>query len=130
MTVDTVRVGPPEFRPDAPRPDRKPRLLIYLTISNLGDRPLQYVSWGPGGRTASLSTASGVQLTPVSYPFGDLLNHPRMATISPGSVEHDVLVYEPLRPMPSSLSLDLPSDNIGSTGNLHLMISDSFITAK
>ena len=127
VTVESVRIGTPELRPDAAGFDRSPRLLIYLTINNLSNESMDYLSWGPGGRIASLSSSSGIQFTPVSFPPGILLNHPQRTRISARSSEHDVLVYEALHPMPAYLSLDLPSDNLGSSGNLHITIPASSV---
>lgn len=125
VTVNAVRIGPPELRRDIANPDRTPRLLIYLTITNMGDRPLDYLSWGPGGRIATLSAMNGVQLTPIMFPKGSLLNHPQQATVSPHGQESDVLVYAPMYPMPHLLVLDLPCGNIGSIGSMHLLLPNS-----
>ncbi len=125
VTVNAVRIGPPELRPDALNSDHTPRLLIYLTITNLSDRPLSYLSWGPGGRIATLSTMNGVQLTPIMFPKGALLNHPQQAMLSPHGRENDVLVYAPMYPMPHQLALDLPGGNIGSIGSLHILMPSS-----
>ncbi len=125
VTVDSVTIARPELRPNAPHADRTSRLIVSLSITNLGDRPLEYLSWGSGGRIATLSSPTGVQFNPVSYPKGTLLNHPQKSSISPHGTEHDVLVYDPLRPMPAMMSLDLPSSNIGIAGSLHLLLPAS-----
>lgn len=125
VTVNAVRIGPPELRPDASHSDRTPRLLIYLTITNLSDRPFNYLSWGPGGRIATLSSLNGVQLTPIMFPKGALLNHPQQTTISPHGQELDVLVFAPMYPMPRLLALDLPCGNIGTIGSMHLLMPSS-----
>ncbi len=125
ITVDAIRIGPPEFRRDLANPDRTPRLLIYFTITNLGNRPLDYLSWGPGGRIATLSAMNGVQLSPIMFPKGTLLNHPQQATVSPHGQVRDVLVYAPINPMPHLLALDLPCGNIGSIGSMHLLVPNS-----
>ena len=124
LQMNAVRIGPPELRRDIANPDRTPRLLIYLTITNMGDRPLDYLSWGPGGRIATLSAMNGVQLTPIMFPKGSLLNHPQQATVSPHGQERDVLVYAPMYPMPRLLALDLPCGNIGSIGSMHLLVTE------
>jgi hypothetical protein len=111
----------------------EPRLMIALRIENVSDKKRsEYNTWVPdleAARTvARLTDDRGAELKRVTFGFGNnVQDRTVLATLTPGRVISDLLVFEAPAAHAKALKLVLPGANCGVKGSFEFDIDTATI---
>ena len=111
----------------------EPRLMILLQIENTSDkRRSEYNSWVPdleaAKTVARLTDDRGTELKRITFGFGNnVKDRTVLATLTPGRVITDLLVFEAPAANANALKLVLPGANCGVKGTFEFTIDATTI---